>query len=77
MSTLHLRDVPDDLDALLTAEAKSAGISKNRRAIEALRRGLGMDQVQRAELVASIRRERRTVNADVATLIREDRPDQD
>lgn len=77
MSTLHLRDVPEDLDALLTAEAKAAGTSKNRRAIEALRRGLGLDQVERAELVASIRRDRRPVDADVAALIRQGRPDQD
>ncbi|MGQ0625537.1 MAG: hypothetical protein ACT4PP_12930 [Sporichthyaceae bacterium] len=77
MATVHLRDVPEDLDALLTAEAKAAGTSKNRRAIQALRRGLGLDQVERAELAAAIRRDRRPVNVDVAALIRAGRPDQD
>jgi hypothetical protein len=33
-----------------TAAARAEGVSKNRRAVEALRRGLGMDQVERSEL---------------------------
>lgn len=77
MPTLHLRNVPADLDAALTAEAKEQGISKNRRAIEALRRGLGMDQLERVALVETIRRRRRPVTVDVAELIRVDRPDDD
>jgi plasmid stability protein len=75
MGTLHLRNVPADLDAALTAEAKRQGVSKNRRAIDALRRGLGLDQVERSRLVDEIRRSRHEVDVDVAALIRGDRPD--
>jgi hypothetical protein len=74
MATLHLRNVPAELDAALTADAKSRGVSKNRRAIEALRRGLGLDQVERGRLVDEIRRDRRPVDLDVARLIRDERP---
>lgn len=74
MATLHLRNVPPELDTALTAEAAAQGISKNRRAIEALRRGLGLDQVERGALVETIRRERRSVGLDVAELIRSGRP---
>jgi hypothetical protein len=52
-------------------------MSKNRRAIEALQRGLGLDQVKRSELVVQIRRSRPSVKADVAKLIREERPGSD
>ena len=74
MATLHLRNVPDDVDAALRTAAGADGVSKNRRAIEALRRGLGLDQVERSELIDQIRRRRRTVDVDVAAVIREDRP---
>jgi hypothetical protein len=74
VATLHLRNVPDELDAALAADARSRGMSKNRRAIEALRRGLGLDQVERARLVDAIRRDRRPVALDVPQLIREERP---
>lgn len=74
MATLHLRNVPADVDAVLAAEARARGISKNGRAIEALRRGLGLDQVERSEVIAHIRRDRRPIDADIAELIREDRP---
>jgi hypothetical protein len=77
MSTLYLRNVPPDLDAALTADARANGVSKNRRAIEALQRGLGLDQIKRSELVAQIRGSRPSVEADVAKLIREERPGQD
>jgi plasmid stability protein len=77
MATLHLRNVPPEVDAALSAEAGTRGISKNRRAIEALRRGLGLDQVERSSLVAEIRHERRAVDADIAALIRGERPDGD
>ena len=77
MGTLHLRNVPADVDAALTAEAKRQGVSKNRRAIDALRRGLGLDQVERSRLVEEIRRERQDVGRDVAALIRGERPDGD
>lgn len=75
MATLHLRNVPDELDALLTQDAAARGVSKNRRAVELLRRGLGVDQVERAALVAAIRRDRREVDVDIAALIRDGRPD--
>lgn len=75
MATLHLRNVPPELDAALAAEAEAQGVSKNRRAIEALRRGLGMDQVERATLVETIRRDRRPARVDVAELIRTSRAD--
>ncbi|HTE59966.1 MAG TPA: hypothetical protein VK631_06405 [Solirubrobacteraceae bacterium] len=74
MATLHLRNVPADVDAALTAEAGARGVSKNRRAIEALRRGLGLDQVERSQLVEEIRRDRPLVRVDIATVIRDERP---
>jgi hypothetical protein len=54
--------------------ASADGVSKNRRAIEAVRRGLAPDQVERAQLIDQIRDRRRAVDIDVAALIREDRP---
>ena len=74
MPTLYLRNVPLELDAALAAEARANGVSKNRRAIEALQKGLGLDQVRRADLVAEIKDTRRPVSVDVARLIREERP---
>lgn len=76
MTTLYLRNVPPDVDAALTAAASADGTSKNRRAIEALRRGLGLDHAERIELVERIRRDRQPVDVDVAELIREGRPDE-
>ncbi|HLI32396.1 MAG TPA: hypothetical protein VKU89_06635 [Solirubrobacteraceae bacterium] len=73
MATLYLRNIPADLDAALSAAARAEGISKNRRAIEALQRGLGLDQVKRSELAAHIKSRRRPVKADIARLIREER----
>jgi hypothetical protein len=77
MATLHLRNVPAELDAALTADAGARGISKNRRAIDALRRGLGLDQAERSRVVDEIRRERRAVDVDVAQVIRDERPADD
>jgi hypothetical protein len=74
MATLHLRNVPPEIDAALTAEARARGVSKNRRAVEALRRGLGLDQVERSRLVEDVRRRRRAVDIDVAEVIRGERP---
>lgn len=74
MATLHLRNVPPEIDAALTAEATRLGVSKNRRAIEALRRGLGMDHAERVKLVEEIRAHRPRIDVDVAALIREGRP---
>ena len=74
MPTLHLRNVPSDLDAALTADASARRMSKNRRAIEALRRGLGLDQVERSRLVEEIRSDRKPVGADLGELIRDERP---
>lgn len=75
MATLHLRNVPPDLDAALAAEASARGVSKNHRAIEALRRGLGLDQLERSQLIEQILRDRRPVDVDIAELVREERPD--
>jgi hypothetical protein len=76
MTTLYLRNVPADVDAALAAAAIADGTSKNRRAIEALRRGLGLDQAERIELVERIRRNRRPIDVDVTELIREGRRDE-
>ena len=75
MATLHLRNVPPDLDAALAAEASARGVSKNHRAIEALRRGLGLDQLERSQLIEQILRDRRPVDVDIPELVREERPD--
>jgi hypothetical protein len=74
VATLHLRNVPPDVDAALAADANARGVSKNRRAIEALRRGLGLDQVERSRLIGEIRQRRVDVDVDVSELIRGDRP---
>jgi hypothetical protein len=74
VATLHLRNVPPEVDAVLSADARARGVSKNRRAIEALRRGLGLDQVERSRLVDEIHQRRVAVAVDVAELIRADRP---
>ncbi|MGD9697059.1 MAG: hypothetical protein AB7V42_15515 [Thermoleophilia bacterium] len=74
MPTLYLRNVPPEIDATLAAEAKARGISKNRRAIEALKRGLGMDHAERIRLVEEIRAHRPKIDVDVAELIRRERP---
>lgn len=75
VATLHLRNVPQDVDDALAAGASASGISKNRRAIDALRRGLSLDQFERSSLIEDIRRGRRAIDVDIAELIREDRPD--
>lgn len=77
MATLYLRNVPDAVADALTAAARAEGVSKNRRGIEALRRGLGLDQVERSGLVEQVRRDRRPVDLDVADLIRKGRPGSD
>ena len=74
MATLHLRNVPPDVDAALAAAAKARGVSKNRGAIEALRRGLGLDQLERSRFIDDVRHRRQRVDVDIADLIREDRP---
>lgn len=73
-ATLHLRNVPPEVDAALAADARARGVSKNRRSIEALRRGLGLDQLERARLIDEMRQQRQPVDLDLAELIREDRP---
>lgn len=75
MTTLYVRNLPPELDEALGAAARAAGVPKNKQALDALRRGLGMDQLERAELVGQIRRERRPVDLEVAELIRAERPD--
>ena len=75
MANLHIRNVPAEVDAALTAEARARNVSKNSRALTALRRGLGLDQVERSRLIETIRRERRPVDVDLAALIGAERPD--
>jgi hypothetical protein len=77
VATLHLRNVPPEVDAALAADASARGVSKNRRAIEALRRGLGLDQVDRSRLIEEIHQRRVEVDVDVAELVRADRPARD
>ena len=74
VATLHLRNVPPEVDAALAADARARGVSKNRRAIEALRRGLGLDQVDRSRLIDEIHQRRVDIDVDLAELIRADRP---
>ena len=75
MATLHLRNVPEDVDRALREAARTDGTSMNREAIDAIRRGLGLDQFDRAATIRRIR-ERRTPLADLdaAALIRNERP---
>lgn len=75
MATLHLRNVPDDLDAVLTRDAADRGLSKNRLAVELLRRGVGLDRSPRADVVAEILRDRRRIDVDLAAIVRGERPD--
>jgi hypothetical protein len=75
MATLHLRDVPPEVDRALAGIAGAEGLSKNKAAIAALRRGLGLDQFDRAATIASIRRDRPSVgDIDTAALVRGERP---
>lgn len=75
MATLHLRNVPPEVDRALTDIATSAGSSKNREAIAAIRRGLGLDQFDRAATIRAIRERRPAIDqVDVAELIRSERP---
>lgn len=74
MATLHLRNVPADVDRALTEAALADGSSKNREAIAAIRRGLGLDQFDRASTIRRIRAERPRVDVDVAADIRAGRP---
>lgn len=73
MATFHLRNVPDDVDRALAEVAKSEGTSKNREAITAIRRGLGLDQFDRAATIRDIRGNRPMVDVDIASFIRADR----
>ena len=74
MATLHLRNVPEDVAAELRRTA-AGGSSMNREAIRALRRGLGLDQTERADLIREIRANRPRVDADIAAIIRAERPE--
>ncbi|MGH9295194.1 MAG: hypothetical protein ACRD0B_07670 [Acidimicrobiales bacterium] len=77
MVTLYLRNVPAEVDEALDAAARASGVSKNRRAVEALRRGLALDQLDRAELVEQIRQNRHRVDVEVSELIRKARTARD
>lgn len=75
MATLHLRDVPPEVDRALAGIAAGEGSSKNKAAIAALRRGLGLDQFDRAATIKAIRAGRLDVgDIDAAALVRGERP---
>lgn len=76
MATLHLRNVPAEVDQALAQAARADGSSKNRVAVAAIRRGLGLDQFDRASTIRDIRSGRPRIDADldVAELIRDERP---
>lgn len=75
MATLHLRDVPPEVDRALAGIAEEQGSSKNKAAIAALRRGLGLDQFDRAATIKAIRSGRLDVgDIDAAALVRGERP---
>lgn len=75
MATLHLRGVPPEVDRALAAIAGAEGSSKNKAGIAALRRGLGLDQFDRAATIRSIRADRVDVgDLDAAALVRGERP---
>lgn len=75
MATLHLRNVPPEVDRALADAARLDGTSKNREAIAAIRRGLGLDQFDRAATIRDIKARRPSVRGvDIAELIRDDRP---
>ncbi|MFT4035417.1 MAG: hypothetical protein QM679_07565 [Patulibacter sp.] len=75
MSTLYLRGVPLEVERELNEIAAASGTSKNRAALVALRRGLGLDQFDRAATIAALRRSRPSVgNVEVAEVIRGERP---
>lgn len=75
MATLHLRDVPPEVDRALAGIAGAEGSSKNKVAIAALRRGLGLDQFDRAATIKAIRAGRLDVgDVDAAALVRGERP---
>lgn len=75
MATVYIRNVPDDVAGSLGEAAKASGVSKNAAAIRALRRGLDLDQLERAELVAEMlaRRPETRGAVDAARIIREER----
>lgn len=75
MATLHLRNVPDEVDRALREAARLDGTSMNREAIDAIRRGLGLDQFDRAATIRRIRKGRAPLaDLDAAALIRAERP---
>lgn len=76
MATLHLRNVPPEVDRELAGLAEADGSSKNKAAIAALRRGLGLDQFDRAATIKAIRRDRPDVgDIDAGELVRGERPE--
>lgn len=76
MATLHLRNVPDEVDRALTEAATVNRISKNDEAIAAIRRGLGLDPFDRPTTIREIKARRALLHElDAAELVRGDRPE--
>ncbi len=74
-STLYVRNLPADVAAELRARAERGSSSKNHEAIAALRRGLGLDQFDRTSALTELRHRRPSVDADIAAVIRAERPE--
>lgn len=76
MSTLYVREVPDELYEALRRRAKDRRSSVSREAIRLLERGLRLDRVEARGVLADVRARRPVVGAgrvDAGALIREDR----
>lgn len=76
MSTLYVREVPEELYEALRRTAKERRSSVSREAIRLLERGLRLEHVEARAVLADVRTHRPAVGAgrvDAAALIREDR----
>ncbi|MGD8863587.1 MAG: hypothetical protein PVI30_26470 [Myxococcales bacterium] len=75
MSTLHVRNVPDDLYEALRERAAEQRTSISAEAVRLLKRALRTDGVQVTELLEEIEHDRPRASRppSIAELIREDR----
>lgn len=76
VSTLYVREVPDEVYEAIRRHARERRSSVSREAIRLLQRGLRMDRVEARGVLADLRDARPIVGAgrvDSAALIREDR----
>lgn len=76
MSTLYVREVPDELYEALRRRAKERRSSVSREAIRLLERGLRLDRVEARGVLADVRARRPVVRPgriEAGVLVREDR----